>query len=59
MRGPSSVSHECLGRIAPVARLVAAIEDALIAQGSWDEDMSNLACFVRRGAGMPDGPMQG
>ena len=43
----------------PVASLVAAIEDGLIAQGFGDEDMSNLARFVRRGAGVPDGPMKG
>ena len=43
---------------APVASLVATIEDALIAQGYGDEDMSNLARFVRHGAGIPDGPMK-
>ena len=42
----------------PVASLVATIEDALIAQGYGDEDMSNLARFVRRGAGIPDGPLK-
>ena len=42
----------------PVASLVATIEDALIAQGYGDEDMSNLARFVRKGAGLPDGPMK-
>ncbi len=42
----------------PVASLVATIEDSLIAQGFGDEDMSNLARFVRKGAGVPDGPMQ-
>jgi 3-hydroxyisobutyrate dehydrogenase len=41
-----------------VASLVATIEDALIAQGYGDEDMSNLARFVRQGAGLPDGPMK-
>ena len=41
-----------------VASLVATIEDALIAQGYGDEDMSNLARFVRKGAGLPDGPMK-
>ena len=40
----------------PIASLVATIEDGLIAQGFGDEDMSNLARFVRRGAGLPDGP---
>ena len=43
----------------PIASLVATIEDALIAQGFGDEDMSNLARFVRRGAGVPNGPMKG
>lgn len=43
----------------PIASLVATIEDALIAQGYGDEDMSNLARFVRRGAGIPDGPIKG
>ena len=43
----------------PVASLVATIEDGLIAQGFGDEDMSNLARFVRKGAGVPDGPMKG
>ena len=42
----------------PIASLVATIEDALIAQGYGDEDMSNLARFVRHGAGIPDGPMK-
>jgi len=42
----------------PIASLVATIEDSLIAQGFGDEDMSNLARFVRRGAGIPDGPMK-
>ncbi len=42
----------------PVASLVATIEDSLIAQGYGDEDMSNLARFVRRGAGVADGPMK-
>ena len=42
----------------PIASLVATIEDSLIAQGFGDEDMSNLARFVRRGAGVPDGPMK-
>jgi 3-hydroxyisobutyrate dehydrogenase len=41
-----------------VASLVATIEDSLIAQGYGDEDMSNLARFVRKGAGLPDGPMK-
>ena len=41
-----------------IASLVATIEDALIAQGYGDEDMSNLARFVRKGAGLPDGPMK-
>jgi 3-hydroxyisobutyrate dehydrogenase len=41
----------------PVASLVATIEDGLIAQGLGDEDMSNLARFIRRGAGVPDGPL--
>ena len=36
----------------PVTSLVATIEDSLIAQGHGDEDMSNLARFVRRGAGI-------
>ena len=42
----------------PIASLVATIEDSLIAQGYGDEDMSNLARFVRKGAGLPDGPMK-
>lgn len=42
----------------PIASLVATIEDSLIAQGYGDEDMSNLARFVRSGAGVPDGPMK-
>ena len=42
----------------PIASLVATIEDSLIAQGFGDEDMSNLARFVRSGAGVPDGPMK-
>ena len=42
----------------PIASLVATIEDALIAQGYGDEDMSNLVRFVRHGAGIPDGPME-
>ena len=42
----------------PIASLVATIEDALIAQGYGDEDMSNLARFVREGAGVPNGPMK-
>ncbi len=43
----------------PIASLVATIEDGLIAQGLGDEDMSNLARFIRRGAGVPDGPLSG
>ena len=43
----------------PIASLVATIEDGLIAQGFGDEDMSNLARFVRNGASVPDGPMKG
>ena len=42
-----------------VASLVATLEDGLIAQGYGDEDMSNLARCVRKGAGVPDGPMKG
>ena len=42
----------------PITSLVATIEDSLIAQGYGDEDMSNLARFVRKGAGLPDGPMK-
>ena len=42
----------------PIASLVATIEDALIAQGYGDEDMSNLARFVREGSGIPNGPMK-
>ena len=42
----------------PIASLVATIEDGLIAQGYGDEDMSNLARFIRQGAGIPDGPMK-
>jgi len=42
----------------PITSLVATIEDALIAQGYGDEDMSNLVRFVRHGAGIPDGPMK-
>lgn len=43
---------------APIASLVATVEDALIAQGYGDEDMSNLARFVREGAAVPNGPMK-
>jgi 3-hydroxyisobutyrate dehydrogenase-like beta-hydroxyacid dehydrogenase len=42
----------------PIVSLVATLEDALIAQGYGDEDMSNLARFIRRGAAIPDGPMR-
>ena len=42
----------------PIASMVATIEDALIAQGYGDEDMSNLARFVREGANVPSGPMK-
>ena len=42
----------------PIASLVATIEDALIAHGFGDEDMSNLARFVRQGANVPEGPMK-
>ena len=42
----------------PIASLVATLEDGLIAQGYGDEDMSNLARFVRHGASIPDGPMK-
>jgi 3-hydroxyisobutyrate dehydrogenase-like beta-hydroxyacid dehydrogenase len=42
----------------PVASLVASMEDTLISEGYGDEDMSNLARLVRRGAGIPDGPMR-
>lgn len=42
----------------PVAGLVATLEDSLIAQGYGDEDMSNLARVIRRGAAIPDGPMR-
>lgn len=42
----------------PVASLVATLEDSLIAQGYGDEDMSNLARVIRRGAAIPDGPMR-
>ncbi len=42
----------------PIASLVATIEDGLIAQGHGDEDMSNLARFIREGAGVPSGPMK-
>ena len=42
----------------PIASLVATIEDGLIAQGYGDEDMSNLARFVREGAGVTKGPMK-
>ena len=42
-----------------ITSLVATIEDSLIAQGFGDEDMSNLARFVRKGASVPDGPMKG
>lgn len=42
----------------PIASLIATIEDSLIAQGFGDEDMSNLARFVRMGAGVPNGPMK-
>ncbi len=45
--------------LAPIASLVATIEDSLIAQGYGDEDMSNLARCVRQGAGVPEGPMKG
>ena len=42
----------------PVAGLVASMEDSLISGGYGDEDMSNLARVIRRGAGIPDGPMR-
>lgn len=41
----------------PLAALIAAVEDRLIAQGSGDEDMSALARAARRAAGIPDGPV--
>ena len=41
----------------PVASLDATIEAGLIAQGLGAEAMSNLARFIRRGAGVPDGPL--
>lgn len=42
----------------PIAGYVASMEDALIAQGYGDEDMSALARIVRRAAAIPDGPME-
>ena len=45
------------GAVLPIAAYVAALEDALIAQGHGDEDMSALARIVRRTSGVGDGPM--
>ena len=42
----------------PMAAYVAAMEDALIAQGYGDEDMSALARLIRRAAAIPDGEME-
>ncbi len=41
----------------PVASFIATMEDALIALGHGDEDVSALARIVRTGAAVPDGPM--
>jgi 3-hydroxyisobutyrate dehydrogenase len=43
----------------PTAAYVATVEDALIARGHGDEDMSAIARIVRRAAAVPDGPMAG
>jgi 3-hydroxyisobutyrate dehydrogenase len=43
----------------PTAAYVAAVEDALIADGHGEEDMSAIARTVRRSAGVSDGPMGG
>ncbi len=45
------------GASLPLAALVAASEDRLIADGHGDEDMSALARAVRRASGIPDGPL--
>ena len=42
----------------PLTSLVASMEDTLISEGYGDEDISNLARLVRRGSGIPDGPMR-
>ncbi len=42
----------------PVAAYVAGMEDALIAQGHGDEDVSAVARVVRRAAAIADGPME-
>ena len=41
----------------PLTAYVAAAEDALIAQGHGDEDMSALARAVRRASNLADGPL--
>jgi 3-hydroxyisobutyrate dehydrogenase len=41
----------------PAAAHVAEVEDRLIASGHGNEDMSAIARAVRRGAGLPDGPL--
>jgi 3-hydroxyisobutyrate dehydrogenase len=45
------------GASLPLAALVAATEDGLLAQGFGDEDLSALARAVRRASAIPDGPM--
>ena len=42
----------------PIAAYVAGMEDALIAQGHGDEDVSAIARVVRRAAAISDGPME-
>ncbi len=42
----------------PTAAYVAGMEDALIAQGHGDEDVSAIARVVRRAAAISDGPME-
>ncbi|MAG57429.1 MAG: tartronate semialdehyde reductase [Planctomycetes bacterium] len=45
------------GAVLPIAAYVATSEDGLIADGHGDEDMSAIARAVRRGSGVPDGPL--
>ena len=52
-----TTANECKVPL-PIARLVIDIEDKLISQGYGDEDMSNLIRFVRKEAGILDGPMK-
>lgn len=42
----------------PLARLIAAYEDELIADGHGDEDMSSLSRLVRKRSGITDGDME-